>query len=130
VKRTRAGGVWIAAVSFAVILVLLLIFILQNSQKVQISYFGAHGQLPLGVALLFAAVLGIFGEVGPGRGSGLSTGPFPRNRFPNRACDLHRTRLSTSPGGSVVVVLIPWRSMEWESPVPGSSSAWCLPWPG
>src|SRR5215470_2346929 len=43
------------------------------------------------------------GEVGPGRGSGLSTGPFPRSRFPNRACDLHRTRLSTSPGGSVVV---------------------------
>jgi uncharacterized integral membrane protein len=66
VKRTRAGGVWIAAVSFAVILVLLLIFILENSQKVQISYFGAHGQLPLGVALLFAAVLGILLVVIPG----------------------------------------------------------------
>jgi lipopolysaccharide assembly protein A len=66
VKRTRAGGVWFAAVSFAVILVLLLIFILQNSQKVQISYFGAHGQLPLGVALLFAAVLGILLVVIPG----------------------------------------------------------------
>jgi hypothetical protein len=28
------------------------------------------------------------GEVGPGRGAGLSTGPLPRSRFPNRACDL------------------------------------------
>ena len=44
---------------FAVILLLLLIFILQNSQKVDISYMGAHGHLPLGVALLFAAVCGV-----------------------------------------------------------------------
>jgi uncharacterized integral membrane protein len=37
----------------------LLIFILENNQRVEISYFGAHGHMPLGVALLFAAVLGI-----------------------------------------------------------------------
>ncbi len=59
VKRTRMGAVWFAAASFAVVLVLLLIFILENSRTVQISYLGAHGHLPLGVALLFAAVLGI-----------------------------------------------------------------------
>ncbi len=66
VKRTRMGGVWFAAVAFAVVLVLLLIFILENSQKVDISFFGAHGHLPLGVALLFAAVLGILLVVVPG----------------------------------------------------------------
>ena len=66
VKRTRMGGVWFAAVAFAVILVLLLIFILENSHKVQISYLGANAQLPLGVALLFAAVLGILLVVIPG----------------------------------------------------------------
>jgi uncharacterized integral membrane protein len=66
VKRTRTGAVWLAVASFAVILALLLIFILQNSDKVQISYFGAHGELPLGVALLFAAVLGILLVVIPG----------------------------------------------------------------
>jgi uncharacterized integral membrane protein len=44
---------------FAVALVLLLVFILENSQRVGISYFGAHGHLPLGVALLLAAVLGM-----------------------------------------------------------------------
>ena len=46
-----------ALVLFAVVLLLLLVFILENSQRVDISYFGAHGHLPLGVALLLAAVL-------------------------------------------------------------------------
>ena len=58
-KRTRISGLWVAVGCFAVILLLLLIFILQNSQKVDISYMGAHGHLPLGVALLFAAVCGV-----------------------------------------------------------------------
>ncbi len=58
-KRTRISGLWVAVGFFAVILLLLLIFILQNSQKVDISYMGAHGHLPLGVALLFAAVCGV-----------------------------------------------------------------------
>ncbi len=66
VTRTRMGAVWFAAASFAVILVLLLIFILQNGRTVQISYLGAHGRLPLGVALLLAAVLGILLVVIPG----------------------------------------------------------------
>jgi uncharacterized integral membrane protein len=59
VKRTRTGGVWVAVAFFAVVLLLLLIFILQNGQDVGISYLGAHGHLPLGVALLLAAVCGV-----------------------------------------------------------------------
>jgi len=59
IKRTRISGLWVAVGCFAVILLLLLIFILQNSQKVDISYMGAHGHLPLGVALLLAAVCGV-----------------------------------------------------------------------
>ena len=59
IKRTRMSGLWVAVGFFAVILLLLLIFILQNSQKVDISYMGAHGHLPLGVALLLAAVCGV-----------------------------------------------------------------------
>jgi uncharacterized integral membrane protein len=66
VKRTRMGGVWFAAVSFAVILLLLLIFILENGHRVDVAFFGAHGHLPLGVALLLAAVLGILMVVIPG----------------------------------------------------------------
>ena len=66
IKRTRTGGVWVASVLFALVLVLLLIFILENGQRASISYFGAHGHMPLGVALLFAAVLGIVMVVIPG----------------------------------------------------------------
>jgi uncharacterized integral membrane protein len=66
VKHTRTGGVWVAAIIGAVILLLLLIFILQNSQHVRISYLGAHGHLPLGVALILAAVCGALLIVIPG----------------------------------------------------------------
>ena len=60
------GTLWFAAGSFAVILVLLLIFILENGHTVEVSYLGAHGHLPLGVALLLAAVLGMLLVVIPG----------------------------------------------------------------
>jgi lipopolysaccharide assembly protein A len=59
IKRTRISGLWVALGFFAVVLLLLLIFILQNGAKVDISYMGAHGHLPLGVALLLAAVCGV-----------------------------------------------------------------------
>lgn len=68
VQRTRVGGLWIASALFAVVLLLLLIFILENGQRVDIGYFGAHGHLPLGVALLLAAVLGVLLVVIPGTG--------------------------------------------------------------
>jgi len=59
IKRTRISGLWVSVGFFAVVLLLLLIFILQNGTKVEISYMGAHGYLPLGVALLLAAVCGV-----------------------------------------------------------------------
>jgi uncharacterized integral membrane protein len=59
VKRTRTSNAWFGIIVFAVLLVLLLIFILQNTQQVQISYFGADGRLPLAVAMLLAAVAGV-----------------------------------------------------------------------
>lgn len=66
IKRTRIGGLWLASGSFAVVLLLLLIFILENGKSVDVAYFGAHGHVPLGVALLLAAVLGILMVVIPG----------------------------------------------------------------
>jgi lipopolysaccharide assembly protein A len=59
IHRTRVSGLWVAIGCFAIVLLLLLIFILQNGRTVDISYMGAHGHLPLGVALLLAAVCGI-----------------------------------------------------------------------
>jgi uncharacterized integral membrane protein len=62
------GGVWLASGLFAVVLLFLLIFILENGNKVEISYLGMHGHLPLGVAMLLAAVLGVLLVVIPGTG--------------------------------------------------------------
>jgi uncharacterized integral membrane protein len=81
VRRTRMGGVWMAATLFAVVLLLLLVFILENSHQVNIGYFGAHGHLPLGVALLLAAVLGILLVVIPGAGRMIQLRRTARRHF-------------------------------------------------
>ncbi|RKN41082.1 LapA family protein [Micromonospora endolithica] len=65
-RRSRIGGVWVAAVVFAVVLLLLLIFVLQNGQRAEVSFLGAHGTLPMGVALLLAAVFGVLLVALPG----------------------------------------------------------------
>ncbi|HEY7176021.1 MAG TPA: lipopolysaccharide assembly protein LapA domain-containing protein, partial [Micromonosporaceae bacterium] len=64
--RSRVGSVWVALVLFAIVLLLLLIFVLQNLQHARISFFGAHGTVPQGVALLLAAVFGILLVALPG----------------------------------------------------------------
>jgi uncharacterized integral membrane protein len=57
-RRTRLSGLWVGLALSAIVLLLLLVFILENGQSATVSYFGAHGHLPLGVALLLAAVAG------------------------------------------------------------------------
>lgn len=57
-RQTRIGAAWIAVAVGVIVLVLLLIFILQNLDPVTVKYFSAHGTMPLGVLLLFAAAGG------------------------------------------------------------------------
>jgi uncharacterized integral membrane protein len=57
-RRTRLSGAWTAVVVGLVILVVILVFILQNQQSVQVSFLFLSGHLPLAVALLFAMILG------------------------------------------------------------------------
>ena len=66
VPRSRMGGVWVALVVAALVFLLLLIFILQNGQRAKVSFLGAHGHLPMGVALLLAAVFGVLLVALPG----------------------------------------------------------------
>ncbi len=66
VPRTRTAGLWIASVLFAAVLLVLLVFILQNPQRAEISFFGAHANPPVGVALLLAAVFGVLLVALPG----------------------------------------------------------------
>ena len=57
-SRTRLSGAWTAVVAGVVVLVVILIFILQNQQTVDVSFLVFRGHLPLAVALLFAMILG------------------------------------------------------------------------
>src|ERR1700678_1781148 len=85
-QRTRASGLWIALGWLALLLLLLLIFILQNSHSVDISYFGIHSHLPLGVALLLSAVCGILLVVLAGTARIL---PLGTAAPPHRRADAH-----------------------------------------
>jgi uncharacterized integral membrane protein len=66
VKGSRVSGLWVALTLSAVVLLFLLIFILQNNTPTVIRFFGAHGTVPVGVALLFSAALGILLVAIPG----------------------------------------------------------------
>ncbi|HEY3006547.1 MAG TPA: lipopolysaccharide assembly protein LapA domain-containing protein [Micromonosporaceae bacterium] len=66
VPRSRMGGAWVVLLVAALVLALLLVFILQNGQRAEVSFLGAHGHLPMGVALLLAAVFGILLVALPG----------------------------------------------------------------
>jgi uncharacterized integral membrane protein len=66
VARTRSGMLWTGLILSALVLLVLLIFILQNSTPVQINFLGASGTLPTGVALLLAAIAGLLLVAIPG----------------------------------------------------------------
>jgi uncharacterized integral membrane protein len=58
VKFTRAAALWSAMIGGFVILILLLVFILQNTGSTTIHLFAWEWNLPVGVAILLAAVCG------------------------------------------------------------------------
>ena len=57
-RLTRASAAWVATGIALLLLILLIVFILQNSTKVEIQFLGLTGTIPLGMALLIAAVGG------------------------------------------------------------------------
>ncbi|WP_309105396.1 lipopolysaccharide assembly protein LapA domain-containing protein [Arthrobacter sp.] len=57
-RVTRAGMVWVSVATALVVLVLLIVFILQNQDYVQVRFLGLEGAVSLGMALFIAAVAG------------------------------------------------------------------------
>ena len=57
-KGGTTAGLWISLILGAIVLVLLLIFVIQNNQTAGFEYFSAQFDLPLGVAMLLAAIAG------------------------------------------------------------------------
>jgi uncharacterized integral membrane protein len=55
---TRTASAWIGLVVGALILILLLVFVLQNNENTKLSILAWDFTLPLGVSMLFAAIAG------------------------------------------------------------------------
>ncbi len=58
-RGSRTNGLWLGVVALGVVLILLIVFIAQNTQDVTVTYFGFKGETPLAVALLAAATAGL-----------------------------------------------------------------------
>ena len=58
VQRTRTGRLWLMLVPTLIFLILLIVFIAENGQRVELKFFGATGHASLALALLIAAVAG------------------------------------------------------------------------
>ena len=56
--HTRISGIRTALIAGIILLIVVLIFIIQNAHAVNISFMGAHLRLSLAVALLLAAIAG------------------------------------------------------------------------
>jgi uncharacterized integral membrane protein len=62
-RGSRTSGVWIGLALLVLILVLLAVFMLQNTQEVSVTFLGWAGVAPLAAALLIAAAAGMFATV-------------------------------------------------------------------
>jgi putative membrane protein len=56
--RTRISGIRTSLIAGFTVLIVVMIFIIQNAHAVSISFLGAHLRLSLAVALLLAAIAG------------------------------------------------------------------------
>lgn len=56
VPRTRAGAAWVGVCAAAATLVVLIVFMLQNTRSVEVTFLWMHGTLPLALGLLIAGV--------------------------------------------------------------------------
>jgi uncharacterized integral membrane protein len=57
-RASRTSGLWTAVVALVVLLVLLAVFVLQNTRSVAVTYFGWEVEAPLAAALLIATAAG------------------------------------------------------------------------
>jgi len=66
VRATKVSGLWIGLIATALFVILLIIFIAQNSRRVTLHFFGWQGQFSLALTILLSAVLGVLLVAIPG----------------------------------------------------------------
>ncbi len=58
VKGSLAASTWVALIVGFLLLILLIVFIMQNQQSVELNFFTWTGQFPAGIAFLIFAIAG------------------------------------------------------------------------
>lgn len=58
-RGSRTSGIWIGVVVLVLVLALLAVLVLQNTQEVSVRFLAWEGSAPLSAALLIAAVVGM-----------------------------------------------------------------------
>jgi uncharacterized integral membrane protein len=58
-RRSRTSMLWLSTIGLGILLILLIVLILQNTQEVKVSFLWWEGTPPLSAALLIAAAGGI-----------------------------------------------------------------------
>lgn len=66
VRRSRVSALWFGLIVAAVLLILLVIFIAQNSGNVTVHYLGLRGNISLALALLLSAIVAVLLVAIPG----------------------------------------------------------------
>jgi putative membrane protein len=54
-SRTRLSTAWVSIWTATVVFIALIVFILQNTRRVEVTFLSLHGTLPLALALLITA---------------------------------------------------------------------------
>jgi uncharacterized integral membrane protein len=65
-QRTRVSGVWVAVIAGAVFLIVLIIFVAQNSRKTSVHFLGWSGHLSVALVILLSGVCGVLLAAVPG----------------------------------------------------------------
>ena len=88
-SRTRLSTAWVSIWTATAVFIALIVFMLQNTRSVEVSFLWLHGTLPLALALLIAAA-----------GAVLLTLIFGTARITQLRRRLSRSRQLTTPLGS------------------------------
>lgn len=56
IPHTRTGAAWFGVCAAALLFLVLIVFLVQNTRSVEVTFLWMHGNLPLALALLTAAV--------------------------------------------------------------------------
>ena len=66
VRSGRVSAAWVGSIATAIFLILLIIFIAQNSRRVTVHFLGWDGRFSLALTILLSAVIGVLLVAIPG----------------------------------------------------------------